>query len=74
MTGFSEGYRDSWFVGYTPKLITGVWIGYDDSRPLGGKDKALSAAPPLWGDVMQDADAHGFEYVGNNLQCLQNLQ
>ena len=53
MAGYSEGYRDAWFVGYTPKLLTGVWVGYDDSRPIGGKDTAVKSAVPLWGDIMQ---------------------
>jgi len=53
MSGYSEGYRDAWFVGYTPKLIAGVWVGYDDSRAIGGKDLAVKSAVPLWGDIMQ---------------------
>ncbi len=56
MPGYSEGYRDAWFVGYTPKLLTGVWVGYDDSRPIGGKDVALKSAVPLWGEVMQQVE------------------
>jgi penicillin-binding protein 2 len=57
MPGYSEGYRDAWFVGYTPKLLTGVWVGYDDSRPIGGKDVAVKSAVPLWGEVMQQVEA-----------------
>jgi penicillin-binding protein 2 len=57
MPGYSEGYRDAWFVGYTPKLLTGVWVGYDDSRPIGGKDVAVRSAVPLWGEVMQQVEA-----------------
>lgn len=53
MPGYSEGYRDAWFVGYTPKLLAGVWVGYDDSRPIGGKDLAMKSAVPLWGEVMR---------------------
>ena len=48
MPGYSEGYRDAWFVGYTPKLLAGVWVGYDDSRSL-GRDIAVKSAVPLWG-------------------------
>ena len=54
MPGYSEGYRDAWFVGYTPKLLAGVWVGYDDSRPIGNKDVAVRSAVPLWGDVMRE--------------------
>jgi penicillin-binding protein 2 len=53
MPGYSDGYRDAWFVGYSPKVLAGVWIGYDDSRAIGGKDVALKSAVPLWGEVMQ---------------------
>jgi len=56
MPGYSDGYRDAWFVGYTPKLLAGVWVGYDDSRPL-GKDVAVKSAVPLWGAVMQQVEA-----------------
>ena len=56
MPGYSEGYRDAWFVGYTPKLVTGVWVGYDDSRPIGSKEMALKASAPLWGNVLQQIE------------------
>jgi len=56
MPGYSEGYRDAWFVGYTPKLLSGVWVGYDDSRPIGGKDVAVRSAVPLWGEIMQQIE------------------
>ncbi len=56
MPGYSDGYRDAWFVGYTPKLVAGVWVGYDDSRPMGGKDAAARSAIPLWGDLMQQVE------------------
>jgi penicillin-binding protein 2 len=57
MPGYSEGYRDAWFVGYTPKLVAGVWVGYDDSRPIGGRDIAVRSAVPLWGAIMQQVEA-----------------
>ena len=49
MPGFSEGYRDAWFVGYTPKLLAGVWVGYDNSQAIGSKDVAVHSAVPLLG-------------------------
>ncbi len=55
MAGYSEGYRDAWFVGYTPKVLAGVWVGYDDPRPL-GKDTAVKSAVPLWGEIMQQTE------------------
>lgn len=45
-TGTSSGFRDAWFVGYTPDLVTVVWVGFDDGRSL-GVDGA-GAALPIW--------------------------
>ena len=53
MPGYSEGYRDAWFVGYTPQTLAGVWIGYDDSRAIGPKELAVKSAVPFWGEVMR---------------------
>ncbi len=51
-TGTSQDYRDAWFIGYTPYLITGVWLGNDDNTPTkkvtGGSLPAL-----VWNDVMK---------------------
>jgi penicillin-binding protein 1A len=53
-TGTSQDYRDAWFVGYTPYLVTGVWMGNDDNTPTrkvtGGSLPAL-----VWHDIMQRA-------------------
>ena len=56
MPGYSDNYRDAWFVGYTPTIVAGVWVGYDDSRPIGAKDLALRSAVPLWGNLMQQVE------------------
>jgi membrane carboxypeptidase/penicillin-binding protein len=42
-TGTSDGARDAWFVGFTPDLVVGVWVGFDDGAPLGlsGAEAAL---------------------------------
>ena len=56
MPAYSEGYRDAWFVGYSPKILAGVWVGYDDSRPIGGKDVAMRSAVPLWGEIMRQVE------------------
>jgi penicillin-binding protein 2 len=57
MPGYSEGYRDAWFVGFTPQTLAGVWVGYDDSRAIGPKELAVKSAVPLWGDVMRQIAA-----------------
>ena len=33
INGYSEGFRDLWFVGYTPYFTAGIWVGFDDDRP-----------------------------------------
>jgi penicillin-binding protein 1B len=60
-TGTSDNTRDAWFVGYSPSLATGVWVGFDDNSPTGLTGGA--AAAPIWGEFMQCAapylpDAH----------------
>ncbi|MFI5305706.1 MAG: penicillin-binding protein 1A [Polyangiales bacterium] len=54
-TGTSNDARDTWFVGYTPELVCGVWVGYDDHRPLGKGETGGKAAVPIWVDVMRAA-------------------
>lgn len=53
MTGYSDGLRDAWFVGYTPSLVGGVWVGFDRSTPIGNRTLASQTALPVWGDMMQ---------------------
>lgn len=52
-TGTSDGARDAWFVGYTPRLVVGVWSGYDDNRKMGLTGGAASA--PTWAEFMKCA-------------------
>jgi penicillin-binding protein 1B len=52
-TGTTDELRDAWFVGYTPDLVVGVWVGRDDNRPLGFTGG--QAALPIWGEVMREA-------------------
>ncbi|WP_218081917.1 transglycosylase domain-containing protein [Anthocerotibacter panamensis] len=49
-TGTTDGGRDLLFVGYTPKLVTGVWLGNDDSRPTGASSRL---AAQIWGAYMR---------------------
>jgi penicillin-binding protein 1A len=52
--------RDAWFVGFTPDLVCGVWIGFDDNRNLGRGETGARAALPVWIDVMKVAlSSHG---------------
>jgi penicillin-binding protein 1B len=52
-TGSTDGLRDAWFVGYTPDLVVGVWLGLDDGSPIGLT--GAQAALPVWAAVMQAA-------------------
>ena len=51
-TGTTNGYRDAWFIGYTPHLATGVWVGYDYPRAIAAREYAATLAVPLWGRFM----------------------
>lgn len=54
-TGTSANYRDVWFIGSTTDLLVGVWIGRDDSKPIGDKITGGGVAVPIWLDFMQKA-------------------
>jgi penicillin-binding protein 1A len=54
-TGTTNDYRDAWFVGYTPNLATGVWVGYDMPRTIISNGYAATLAVPLWGRFMAAA-------------------
>jgi penicillin-binding protein 1A len=54
-TGTTNDYHDAWFVGFTPKLATGVWIGYDQPRTIIGGGYASVLAVPVWGRFMAAA-------------------
>jgi len=57
-TGTTNDGRDAWFVGYSPTLLTLVWVGFDDNAPLGLS--GAEAALPIWADFMkQVAAAYG---------------
>jgi len=48
-TGTTDGYRDAWFIGYTPETAIGVWVGFDDERAL--KLTGAQAALPIWSEL-----------------------
>ncbi len=54
-TGTTNDYRDAWFIGYTPAVVSGVWVGYDDHRTIGRKMTGSVAALPIWLDFMKKA-------------------
>lgn len=54
-TGTTNDYRDALFVGYTPKLVTGVWIGHDKPRPGGKGFTGGAVSAPIWERFMRSA-------------------
>ena len=54
-TGTTNGYFDAWFIGYTPQLVTGVWVGFDTEKTLGRGETGGSAALPIWSEYMKTA-------------------
>ena len=54
-TGTTNDYRDAWFVGYTSRLVTGVWVGYDQPRTIIRGGYAATLAVPLWARFMTAA-------------------
>jgi penicillin-binding protein 1A len=54
-TGTAQEHRDAWFVGFTPDLVAGVWIGFDSHEPLGPRETGGAAALPAWLQFMQSA-------------------
>jgi penicillin-binding protein 1A len=54
-TGTTNDNRDAWFVGYTPTVLTAVWVGYDTPKTLGGKATGGHTALPIWMQYMAKA-------------------
>lgn len=54
-TGTTQEATDAWFIGYTPHLVAGVWIGYDTKRSLGPHESSATLAVPIWTRFMQHA-------------------
>jgi len=52
-TGTTDDYSDAWFIGFDPDLTVGVWVGYDQKRPIGRGQTGSVAALPIWIDFMK---------------------
>ncbi|MBW1861488.1 MAG: PBP1A family penicillin-binding protein [Deltaproteobacteria bacterium] len=63
-TGTTNDLRDAWFMGFTPNLVTGVWVGYDDSRSMGKGETGSRAASPIWlyfmSEVLEESPVEDF--------------
>jgi penicillin-binding protein 1A len=72
-TGTVDDYTDAWFVGFDPRITAGVWVGYDEKKPIGSGETGSTTALPIWIDFMRRyIDARGdrknpptFEPPGN---------
>jgi penicillin-binding protein 1A len=52
-TGTVDDYTDAWFVGFDPSISVGVWVGYDEKKPIGSGETGATAALPIWTDFMR---------------------
>jgi len=57
-TGTTDDYRDAWFIGYTPQIITGIWVGHDKPKPGGKGFTGGVVAAPIWEKFMRQALAN----------------
>lgn len=55
-TGTANEHRDAWFVGFTPEIVAGAWVGFDDHAMLGGHETGGHAAGPVWLSFMKVAE------------------
>ena len=64
-TGTTNDFTDAWFVGFSPTMTCGVWVGFDEKKTLGAKETGAHAALPIWINFMTTAmagkDAGQFE-------------
>jgi penicillin-binding protein 1A len=56
-TGTTNGFTDAWFIGFSPSVTCGTWIGFDNRQSLGDKETGAKAALPMWMDFMKAAIA-----------------
>jgi penicillin-binding protein 1A len=54
-TGTTNDFNDAWFLGFTPQLVTGVWVGMDQEEPIGKNETGSRAASPIWLAFMREA-------------------
>ncbi len=56
-TGTTSSFTDAWFLGFSPSVTCGVWVGYDSRTPLGDGETGGKTALPIWIDLMRAVDA-----------------
>ncbi|HEX6467303.1 MAG TPA: PBP1A family penicillin-binding protein, partial [Terriglobales bacterium] len=67
-TGTTNDFTDAWFIGFSPSITCGVWVGFDEKKSLGSPETGGQAALPIWIDFMKKALAgrEGEEFPGEN--------
>jgi penicillin-binding protein 1A len=77
-TGTTNNYRDALFVGFSPAIAAGVWVGLDQGETLGDRETGAKAALPIWIQFMQNAPATGspqyFDLPDNVIKVRMNPQ
>ncbi len=69
-TGTTNSNRNTWFVGFTENITTGVWVGFDDMKPLGNSEQGGRTAAPIWLEYMKDVvkvEKQGEFYIPENI-------
>jgi len=65
-TGTTNDFTDAWFLGFTPSLTCGVYVGFDDHRTLGPKEEGARVALPIWldfmGQILKDKPVEDFPH------------
>jgi len=56
-TGTTNDFTDAWFMGFSPSITCGVWVGFDEKKTLGNKETGAQAALPIWLEFMKTAIA-----------------
>jgi len=73
-TGTTDDYSDAWFIGFDPNISVGVWVGFDQKKPIGTNQTGAVAALPIWQEIMKSwiarqrpahAETPVFERPGN---------
>jgi penicillin-binding protein 1A len=60
-TGTTNDFTDAWFIGFSPSITCGVWVGFDEKKSLGSNETGGQAALPIWIDFMRVAIADPYK-------------
>jgi penicillin-binding protein 1A len=64
-TGTTQDFRDGWFIGFSPRVVTGVWVGFDEQKSMGRGESGANTALPIWvrymSNVLKDYPMDDFQ-------------